>query len=180
MENRSNIAIRQGVAADADLLARLGAKTFAESFAAHNTPENMAAYLSVSFGPEIQARELADPTVVFLIAEIDGLPAGFVKLQASLPEACVTGPRPYELVRIYSTVECIGKGAGSALMRASLREAARRGYETVWLGVWEHNTRAIAFYRKWGFVEVGTHVFYLGEDAQTDLIMQRPVSDVTA
>ena len=58
-------------------------------------------------------------------------------------------------------------------MQAAIDEAQRRGHDTLWLGVWEHNPRARAFYRKWGFVEVGTHIFVLGSDPQTDILMQR-------
>lgn len=168
--------IRTATAEDAVLLATLGAKTFSDTFSAQNTPENMAAYLAASFSPEIQARELADPAVVFLIAENAGRVVGYVKLQASQPPAAVRGPRPYELVRIYAINEAIGRGVGTALMQASLKEAASRGYETLWLGVWEHNLRALAFYRKWGFVEVGTHIFQMGDDPQTDFLMERPVA----
>jgi ribosomal protein S18 acetylase RimI-like enzyme len=65
---------------------------------------------------------------------------------------------------------------GAALMQACIDEARRRGHKTLWLGVWEHNPRAQAFYRKWNFVEIGTHVFHLGNDPQTDLLMQRTIS----
>jgi ribosomal protein S18 acetylase RimI-like enzyme len=68
--------------------------------------------------------------------------------------------------------EYIGKGVGRELMAAAIREAGQRGCDSVWLGVWEKNPRAIAFYKKWGFQEVGSHVFQLGDDLQTDFIME--------
>lgn len=153
----------------------MGRRTFYETFAADNTPENMAAYLAASFGPDIQAAELADPAACFLMAEIDHSPVGYASLYAGEPPAGVSGTRPIELVRIYALKEWLGHGVGAALMQACLAEAGKRGHDTIWLGVWEHNPRAQAFYRKWGFVEVGTQVFQLGDDPQRDLLMQRNV-----
>jgi ribosomal protein S18 acetylase RimI-like enzyme len=92
-----------------------------------------------------------------------------------LPE--VTGGNPIELVRLYVSRESLGSGVGAALMQACISESNRQGYRTLWLGVWEHNHRAQAFYRKWNFHEVGTHVFQLGEDPQTDILMQRSISE---
>ncbi len=88
----------------------------------------------------------------------------------------ITGHKPIELVRLYVSQESIGSGVGAALMQACLDEAALKGHETLWLGVWEHNTRARDFYRKWNFRESGTHVFQLGNDPQTDILMQRSIS----
>jgi ribosomal protein S18 acetylase RimI-like enzyme len=80
-----------------------------------------------------------------------------------------------KLVRIYAGKARIGKGMGTALMRACLDEAASRGCDTIWLGVWERNERAQEFYRKWGFEEAGTQAFQLGAEMQTDLLMQKTV-----
>jgi ribosomal protein S18 acetylase RimI-like enzyme len=171
----TSVHIRYATAADAALLAEVGARTFYDSFAADNTPENMAAYLAASFSPEKQASELSEPGTVFLIAEVEGTTAGYAKLRASPPLPGITGERPLELVRIYSLKEWIGHGIGPALMQACLQEAEKRGCDTLWLDVWEQNVRARAFYRKWGFVEVGTNSFQLGDDLQNDLLMQRPV-----
>lgn len=167
--------IRQATIADAALLANLGARTFADTFAPHNTAENMDAYLKSVFGPEQQAAELQDPRSTFLIAELEGVAAGYAKLHAGDALTGVTGPRPLELVRLYVLANWHGRGVGAALMRACLEETQRTGYETLWLGVWEHNPRARAFYRKWDFREVGAHRFQLGADTQTDLLLQRSV-----
>ena len=80
-----------------------------------------------------------------------------------------------EIVRIYADMPWIGKGVGPALMQACLDEAQNRGCALIWLGVWEHNPRAQAFYRKWGFEKIGTHTFMLGADPQTDWIMARKI-----
>jgi diamine N-acetyltransferase len=169
------IKIRHAESSDNVLLAEFGAQAFYDSFAADNTPEDMAAYLAASFSPEVQASEIADPSSVFLIAEIEGAIAGYARLKGGNVPAAVTGDHPVELMRIYAGKEWIGKGAGGALMSACLNEAERRGYDTIWLGVWERNLRAQAFYRKWGFVDAGAHTFQLGGDLQNDLVMQRAV-----
>jgi ribosomal protein S18 acetylase RimI-like enzyme len=173
--NRPDINIRYGSAADNKMLAELGARTFHDAFAADNTPENMKAYLAASFSPEKQAAELDDPLSMFLIAEIDGIAVGFAKLKEGKPAAIDIGLHPIEIVRIYATKEWIGQGVGANLMKSCLEEAEKRGCDTAWLSVWEYNTRAQIFYRKWGFVEAGTRIFQLGDDQQNDLLMKRPV-----
>ena len=167
--------IRKATRKDNQLLAALGARTFADSFAADNTPEDMAAYLEKSFSPEKQAAELADPGTTFLIAEIDGQPVGYTRLRQDPPPDCVKGMHPIEIVRLYSVKEWIGRGVGAALMQACLNEAARAGHDVIWLDVWEKNPRAIAFYQRWGFQKVGEQGFQLGDDLQTDWLMARKV-----
>jgi diamine N-acetyltransferase len=171
----NTIAIRTATSADNFLLAELGARTFYDTFADDNTPENMAAYLAASFSPQKQATELADPASLFLIAEIDGLPVGYTRLREGPAPTCITGTHPIEIVRLYATWEMVGRGVGPVLMQACLAEAGRRGCDVVWLDVWEHNPRGRAFYHKWRFGDVGTQTFQLGDELQTDLLMQRKV-----
>src|SRR6185295_2184866 len=116
-----------------------------------------------------QTAELAHPAATFLIAEIDGIAAGYAKDQAGEPAEGIEGTKPIELVRLYVSREWLGRGVGEALMRACLDEARSAGYETVWLGVWERNARAGAFSRKWDFRAVGEHMFQLGSDPQRDI-----------
>ena len=170
-----NLIVRRGKAEDAALLAELGARTFAETFAADNTPGDMAAYLASAFSPAQQAAELADPGAMFQIAEANGLATGYAMLRTGKTPDNIRGDKKIELVRLYVARAGLGRGIGAALMQACISEAARLGYETFWLGVWEHNHRARAFYRKWNFAEVGTHVFQLGADLQTDILMQRSI-----
>lgn len=168
-------SIRRADAADAGLLAELGARTFSETFAASNKPEDMAAYLASSFGHARQAAELADPRSVFLIAEVGGAAVGYAQLRSGGAPDAVAGDEPIELVRLYVSQEWLGRRVSEALMRACLDEARRRGGRTLWLGVWERNDRARAFYRKWEFRDVGEHAFQLGGDRQNDILMQRPL-----
>ncbi|MFL6253999.1 MAG: GNAT family N-acetyltransferase [Pyrinomonadaceae bacterium] len=173
MTQRPDVTIRRADAVDAGLLTELGARTFSETFAADNNPEDVAAYLASSFNLAQQAAELADPAATFFIAEVGGVAAGYAKLHAGEPAEGVGGAKPVELVRLYVSREWLGRGVGEALMRACVDEAQRAGHETIWLGVWERNGRAQAFYRKWNFRAVGEHVFQLGSDPQTDILMER-------
>ena len=133
----------------------------------------MAAYLAGAFSPAKQAAELADPRGLFLIAESGGRTAGFAHLHEGPPPppGVALGQRSLEIARIYALGGFIGRGVGAALMQACLAEAARRGCDVLWLGVWERNARAQAFYGKHGFRKVGNHIFVVGSDPQTDDVM---------
>ena len=165
------VVIRPATPQDNRLLAQIGAETFRDSFAADNTPENMSAYLNASFSPAIQASELADPRSKFLIAEINGEVVGYSHLKFEFAPHVNIGDRPAEIVRFYSRKQWIGKGVGARLMERCLQEAVAAECDAIWLGVWEINSRAIAFYRKWGFCEAGKQTFQLGNDLQRDLLM---------
>src|SRR5579859_859417 len=185
---KAQVTIRHGTPGDSALLAEIGARAFADTFGPDNTPENMAAYLAESFSPARQAAELAEPGSLFLIAEAAGETAGYARLHAGPPPAsalsgaavaaagaAASGQRPIEIVRFYALPGWVGRGVGAALMAACLAEAERLGADTIWLDVWEHNPRAREFYARWGFAEVGTQTFVLGDDRQRDILMQRPV-----
>lgn len=173
MSRPADLTIRRASADDGAWLADFGAQTFSETFAAENRPEDLAAYLAASFNAARLAAELADPASTFLIAELRGRPAGYARLLAGEPAECVEGGKPVELVRLYVAREWLGAGVGKALMQACIEEARRAGHQTIWLGVWERNERALAFYRKWSFRAVGDHVFQLGSDPQRDIVMER-------
>ena len=173
MSEKDNPIIRRATVADAALMAEIGARTFSETFAADNSHEDMSAYLTETFSPEKQAAELADPHLISFIAEVDETAIGYAQLRAGEAPACVQGANAVELLRLYVSQEWLGRGVGEALMRACVEEARRAGYQTMWLGVWERNGRAQAFYQKWGFKVIGEHIFQLGSDAQTDWLMER-------
>lgn len=167
------VAVRRAVAGDAAMLAALGERTFVDAFGRDNTPEDMAVYLASAFGESIQAAEIAAPDSTFFVAEIGGEPAGYARIAAGPAPPCVAGERPVEIVRVYALSAWHGRGVGEALMRACVDAAGAGGYDAVWLGVWERNERAKAFYRKWGFEDVGVKTFVLGADVQYDRIMRR-------
>lgn len=168
--------IRPATSTDAALLAELGARTFYDTFAPDNNPEDVDAYIAAAFGPAQQAAELADPRSSFLIAEIEAIAVGYAQLKSGDTPPCVKGLHPVELVRLYAAKEWIGRRVGEALMRACITEAEQKGYRTMWLGVWERNERAQKFYHKWGFQVAGEHIFQLGTDPQTDWIMERALA----
>lgn len=164
--------IRRAVPDDAVPLADLAARTFRDTFGADNTPEDLAAHLAASYDPARQLAEITSPDVVTLLAECDGL-AAFAQLRRGNPPACVASTNTIELWRLYVAKGWHGRGIARHLMRAVLEEAKAAGANTVWLGVWEKNPRAIAFYRKFGFGDVGSQAFRLGSDVQTDRVMVR-------
>jgi ribosomal protein S18 acetylase RimI-like enzyme len=166
--------IRPAAAADASALAALGERTFRDTFAADNTPENIEAHVAAAYSPARQAAELEAPTRTTLVAESEaGELIAFSQLLAGKAPSCVTGPAPIELLRFYVDRGYHGRGIAQALMTATLTAAASRGAATIWLGVWERNPRAIAFYAKCGFRDVGSHDFMLGSERQIDRIMVR-------
>lgn len=168
------ISIRRAVVADAAALAALAEKTFRDTFGASNRPDDMDLHCRQSYAEVIQAREIADRDRLTWLAVAGGMMAGFAQLRWGPTPACVPERAAGELQRIYVDRAWHGQGIAQALMAACVAEFQRRGTEVIWLGVWEHNSRALAFYRKQGFEEVGDHVFQLGEDPQRDLILARP------
>ena len=172
MREPNGVSIRMADVTDAGTLAELGRRTFHETFAAQNDPEDMDAYLNATFTVEGLAGEIREPGAAYLVAEDHRGAVGFAKVAGVAPPDCVTAPSPLRLARLYVSAEAIGAGVGAALMRACIERARATGHLGLWLGVWEHNHRAIAFYRRWGFEAVGNEVFLLGRDEQTDLVMQ--------
>ena len=164
--------IRYGTTEDAKMLAELGARTFYDTFAKDNTPENIDAYLKKSFSPEIQFNELSQPDIIFLIAEFEDMPIGYAQLMINSKDESIKSTQPLEIRRIYASKEYLGRGVGKELMQATISEAKLRGCDCIWLGVWEKNQRAIDFYKKWDFREVGTHIFSVGDDPQNDFVME--------
>ena len=176
--------VRLATVADAAPLSRLGAATFRETFESENTPEDVAHYLAETFAPDKQAAEIADAAGTVLLAERQGIAGdtelvGYAHLVFGSAPAAVEGPAPLELKRLYVGRPWHGQGVAQALMDTVLKAASTRGAQTLWLGVWERNPRAAAFYRKYGFTRVGEHTFLLGTDAQTDWLLTRTIETVS-
>jgi ribosomal protein S18 acetylase RimI-like enzyme len=170
---QSTVSIRMATAADAESLTEFARRSFYDAFAAMNSPENMEAYMSQNFTLQSISAQLGDPQALFLIAEIGATPVGYAKLYNGGVPDCVGGPAPVEIERFYVDQRFHGKGVAQTLMQACFDHARQSGHGTIYLGVWEHNHRAIAFYRKCGFDVVGSHVFQMGAEAQNDLWMER-------
>lgn len=128
-----------------------------------------------SYGPVQQGRELADPDIVTLLVHAEDELVGFAQLRRGPMPACVNGEAPVEVWRFYIAKKRHGQGIAQALMQRVHTDARQMGARTLWLGLWERNERAEAFYRKSGFVDVGTHVYMVGTDAQADRVMVRRV-----
>ena len=157
---------------DAPLLSTLAQRTFQEAFSHLIPAESMQAYLNESFTVEQTAAELTDPDTLFLLAESEGEPAGYAKLYWGTAPTEVSGPNPIKLWRLYATSKSQGKGVGAALMLESIRIAQERGHQTLWLTVNIGNARAIAFYKRFGFIITGKSGFLLGGIPQHDHIME--------
>jgi ribosomal protein S18 acetylase RimI-like enzyme len=173
------LPLRRGQAADAEALARFAARTFAETFGPDNRPEDIAAHLANSYGSAQQGRELADPDYITLLVEgSDGI-AGYAQLRRGNPPPCVATGAPVELYRFYVDRGWQGTGLAQRLMEAVQAAAAAWGGRSIWLSVWERNPRAIAFYVKSGYRDVGTADFYVGPDRQTDRVLVTGIIDKT-
>lgn len=153
-------------------MAELAAATFRDAFGSENDAADLALHLARSYGLAQQTAELRHPAITTLLAYVDGELAGYAQLRQGLPPACVVAARPIELWRFYVARPWHGRGVAQELMAAARDAAKRRGAASLWLGVWERNPRAQAFYRKSGFADVGSQQFLVGTDAQTDRVME--------
>jgi len=173
MNDTTSILIRKADVGDVPALTEFGARTFYESFAADNTAEDMAKHLASAWHPDLQRREILDPALDTLLAEANGVLAGFAMVREGKTPPAVSAVKPVELWRFYVDKPWQGRGLARALMTAVEDSARARGASELWLGVWERNVRAQAFYRKCGFEKVGTQIFVVGSDPQTDHVMLR-------
>lgn len=176
MSSPLRIVPAKRTAATAAQLAEFGRQTFHDTYAAQNTPEDMAMYVAEHFGPEQQWAELQDTNTFFFLALMQQQLVGYAKL--SLGSALGAEPgadlsKRAELQRLYVQEDWQGTGLGAALLRCCLEEARRRGCRTVVLGVWEKNTAAQEFYRRKGFKQIGETTFRLGRDVQHDFILRK-------
>jgi GNAT superfamily N-acetyltransferase len=165
------VNIRRGDLEDAAALADLARTTFYDAFAATNDATDMALHLERAYGVPQQGVELQDPGITTLLVEDGGTAIAYAQIRDHHAPECVTGPKPVELWRFYVDRRWHGRGIAAALMDRVKSEARLRGARTMWLGVWEHNARARAFYAKCGFTDVGEHIFLFGTDPQTDRVM---------
>lgn len=167
--------IRKAGSPDAGQLAKLAEQTFRDTFEAMNTPQDMHLHCETHYSEAIQAREILDPEMATLVCEQQRELIGYAQVRWGAPPTCVHAARSSEILRLYVAKEWHGKGIAQDLMAESIAIAEGHGADQIWLGVWEHNPRAISFYKKFGFVEVGDHIFPLGTDPQRDIIMVRPI-----
>lgn len=157
---------------DLPKLQSIGKQTFSETFSESNSAENMAKYLEEAYSNEKLSTELNDPNSLFYLASLDNKVIGYLKLNLGASQTELKDDKALEIERIYVTKEFHGKKVGQLLYNKAIEVAKEKKVDYVWLGVWEENHRAIQFYTKNGFVEFDKHVFVLGNDAQTDIMMK--------
>ena len=168
------VGIRRATVADAEALAEFGARTFFDTFAADNTADDMRLFLASTWHPDLQRVEILDEGLDTLLAcDSLGALAGFAQVRVAHPPAGIHVRAPVELKRFYVDKPWQGQGLARTLMASAEQAAKARGAREFWLGVWERNERAQAFYRKCGFRKVGTQIFMVGTDPQTDNVMLR-------
>jgi len=170
------VTIRRANEADAASLAALAEHTVRDTFSGENSHQNMEIHCARSYSAEIQLRELSGPLRITMLAEVDGSLAGFAQLLLRSTTHSLSSDSPCELNRLYVLRKWHGRGVARELMSAVLCMAAQGRCEHVWLGVWERNEKAIAFYRTFGFAVIGGHDFALGTDTQRDLVMAVQIS----
>ena len=161
---------------DVSILRGIARDTFIETFSEANKAEDMERYLTENFSEEQLARELSNPDSFFYVAEVNGHVVGYLKLNTAHAQPEPQAADALEIERIYVLSSYHGHGVGQALYHHAMSVAEDRKASYVWLGVWEHNHRALRFYEKNGFIAFGTHIFQLGNDQQTDILMKKSVA----
>ena len=168
----NSIVIRKVTLEDIRQLQTISRQTFSETFAANNTAENMTKYLEDVFSTEKLKAEIDNPNSALYFAELDGTTIGYLKLNFGQAQTELKDDKALEIERIYVLKAYHGKKVGQSFYEKAIQVAIEMDADYVWLGVWEKNERAIGFYKKNGFVEFDKHIFKLGDDEQTDIMMK--------
>ena len=158
---------------DVRQLQAISMDTFTEAFSADNSAENMRQYLDKAFSIEKLQSEIQDPNTRFYFALNDKKVIGYLKINFGTSQTVPQDEKAVEIERIYLSSAFYGKNIGQQLIAKAIEIARQADAPFIWLGVWEHNPRAIRFYSKNGFVAFDEHLFMLGEEAQRDLLMKR-------
>lgn len=166
-----NIALKKCTPEDVDELQKISMITFVETFEEQNSPEHMQTYLDKAFNIPQLEKELANPSSRFFFVKVDGQVAGYLKVNENDAQTEEMGEDAFEIERIYISGKFQKLGLGKHLMERALSLAKVLGKKRIWLGVWEKNDNAIAFYLKKGFVKTGEHSFFMGDEEQIDWIM---------
>lgn len=162
--------IRKMTPSDVDLLQQISIKTFTDTFGKDNSPEHLADYLTQAYALEKLTEELKDKETDFFLVSIDQEPAGYLKLNTGTSQSEEMADHFLEIERIYVRKKFKHQGIGTFLLDTAIEKAKEKQKTAIWLGVWEHNDVALAFYRKKGFIKYSEHVFYMGDDPQTDYL----------
>jgi len=167
-----NITIQKITLNDIEQLQKISRETFAETFSSGNTKENMKKYLAEGFSIEKLTDELNNENSEFYFALSENEVIGYLKINFGQSQTELQDEKALEIERIYVSKEYHGKKVGQVLYEEAIKIAKQKNANYVWLGVWEENPRAISFYKKNGFIEFDKHIFKLGDDEQTDIMMK--------
>ncbi len=167
------ISIRICTKDDILVLSELSAVTFADTFRGTTSDENLEDFLKTAYQPEKLEKEMSNPESTFYFTYVEGELAGYLKINFGNAQSEIQDPKAGELERIYVKKEFQGKGVGRFLMEEALKLVRDAGKDYIWLGVWEHNDRALAFYKGHNFYQISSHDFAVGDDIQTDIILRK-------
>lgn len=167
-----NIELRRVTVNELDQLQRICRQTFSETFSFGNSEENIKKYLEEGFSTEKLGVELANKNSEFYFALLENKVIGYLKVNFGQSQTEIKDNNTLEIERIYVLKEFHGKKVGQILYEKAMEISKHKGMDYVWLGVWEENPRALRFYEKNGFVEFDRHIFKLGNDEQTDIMMK--------
>jgi ribosomal protein S18 acetylase RimI-like enzyme len=170
------ILIKKATIEDLNFIISLGEQTYTETFAINNTPENNAKYLKENFNPDQLSTEINNPNSLFYLAYYKNQPIGFLKTNQSDAQTEFFKEPTLEIQRIYVLQAFHGKKIGQILLEKAIEIAKQLNVDYIWLGVWEGNHNALGFYAKNGFVTFDKHIFILGDDKQTDLLMKLEIN----
>lgn len=162
---------------DVETLAEISRETFSDTFAHTTTAEDLQLHLDTAYDTRKLVKELNNPESEFYFAVVDGRVEGYLKINWGQAQSEPMPENYAEVERLYLRTSAKRKGIGSALMNFSVGRARALGKTMLWLGVWEHNESAKAFYAAFGFEKFGEHAYPIGNDPQTDWVMQRPLGE---
>lgn len=168
----SDIFIKNVGINDILILQNIGRQTFSETFTESNTAENMQKYLEEGFAIQKLTLELQNENSKFYFAQLEDIVLGYLKINFGASQTELKDNKAVEIERIYVLQAFQGKKIGQILYEKAMQIAKEVKAEYIWLGVWEENIKAIHFYTKNGFVPFDKHIFKLGDEEQTDIMMK--------
>ncbi|MGG3311210.1 GNAT family N-acetyltransferase [Paenibacillus lautus] len=167
------LTIRKCTSEDLGLLQDISIETFNETFRDQNSPEIMKTYLERAFNINQLEIEVSNTASEFYFIYYNGEIAGYLKVNIHDAQTEMMGNDSLEIERIYIKGQYQKHGLGKFLLNKAMEIAMERNKKSIWLGVWERNENAIAFYKNMGFVQTGSHSFYMGNEEQKDFIMTK-------
>lgn len=172
------IEIRKCNLEDLSELQKISIETFRDTFKDHNTAEDLQNYLERAYNTEQLRTELLNTDSAFYFIYYNSELAGYLKININEAQTETNGTDFLEVEKIYIRTDFKGKGIGTALIQKAIELASKYQKNKIWLGVWEQNFAAIAFYERLGFVQTSTHTFFMGDNEQIDFIMTKELKKI--